>query len=155
MPIRVLHLQVGRAIMVTQLAPALILLRRGELGRLRRIRPVLEKQDLGYERDIVTATFLDDPLHLGGDGQPLRHIARMREKADLHLVHEVQAVTVQELHYHDRHHPQFMRAPLHTNRVSANKRKLQTANSSRRSRMRSGQDTQTQNDNHSWSVRAR
>ena len=96
MLIRVLHLQVGRAIMVTQLAPALILLRRGELGRLRRICPVLEKPDLDQERDTVTATLLDDPLHRGGDGQPLRHMALMLEKADLYLEYEVQAVTAQE-----------------------------------------------------------
>ena len=119
MPMRVLHLQVGRAIMVTQLAPALIFLRRGELGRLRRICPVPEKQDLDQERDIVTATLLDDPLHREGDGQSLRHMALMLEKADLYLDHEVQAVTAQEFQHHDRHHPQFMCAQLHTNRVSA------------------------------------
>ena len=122
MPIRVLHLQVGRAIMATQLVPALILFRRGELGRLRRICAVLETQHLDEERDIVTATLLDDPLHRGGDGQPLRHMALMLEKADLYLDHEVQAVTAQDFQHHDRHHPQLMCAPLHTNRVSANKR---------------------------------
>ena len=104
MPIRVLHLHVGRAIMVTQLAPALILLYRGELGRLERRCLVLEKQDLDQERDIVTATLLDDPLHRGGDGQPLRHMALMLEKADLYLDHEVQAVTAQEFQHHERHH---------------------------------------------------
>ena len=123
MPSRLLHLRVGRAIMVTQPVPALMLFRRGELGRVRRICPVLEKPDLDQERDTVTATLLDDPLRRGGNGQPLRHMALMLEEADLYLDHDVQAVTAQEFQHHDRHHPQSMCAPLHTNRVSVNRRK--------------------------------